>query len=225
VSGKIQQFDFSVDLLQTLLWQYNDAEKLQSLLQYKQDWVNTNQTEFWNNWYTDVFDLRTANDFGLSVWSIILGLPVFATIYPNTNSRRSFAFGGLRGNYGTSNFLSTTTGNLSLTTQEKRIALRIRYFQLVTRGCVLEINRFFSYLFGDGNAYALDGLNMTMMYIFRIPISPNLLYVFQTFDILPRPATVGLEIRLISGSPFAFGPLRGNYFYGNYYSPTLVPIP
>ena len=76
MAATIQEFDFSVDLLQAILWQYNNATSLQSLLNSEQAWVIENQTEFWENWLRDVFDLRTANEFGLSVWSIILGIPL-----------------------------------------------------------------------------------------------------------------------------------------------------
>ena len=32
-------------------------------------------TDFWNRWYVNVFRLSTANDFGMSVWSILTGSP------------------------------------------------------------------------------------------------------------------------------------------------------
>ena len=65
----IQQFNFSVDLLRVILWQYNDAENIENLLTRKQTFYNTAHRDFFNNWIRDVFDLRTANDFGLSVWA------------------------------------------------------------------------------------------------------------------------------------------------------------
>ena len=68
----IQEFDFSVDLLRALLWQYEDATGLQALLRQKSEWYTVNQTAFWSNWERDVFDLTTANDFGCAVWGIIL---------------------------------------------------------------------------------------------------------------------------------------------------------
>ena len=76
-NGDIQQFDFTVNLLQALLWQYNGALNLQGLLEAKQNWYNVNQTAFWQNWYYNVFNLETADQFGLVVWSIILGFPVY----------------------------------------------------------------------------------------------------------------------------------------------------
>ncbi len=68
----IQEFDFSVNLLKAILWQYDGSPNLKGLLDEKDAWYISNQTEFWDNWITDVFDLRTANSFGLGVWSIIL---------------------------------------------------------------------------------------------------------------------------------------------------------
>lgn len=76
---RVQAFDYSIDLLQAILWQYNDAVKLQSLLEQKQTWYDEQYSEFWEAWYRDVFDLRTANDFGLSVWAILLNIPLTIT--------------------------------------------------------------------------------------------------------------------------------------------------
>ena len=47
----IQQFDYSVDVLNVVLWQYNEAKNLLSLLNDKQAWLDVNQTAFWENWY------------------------------------------------------------------------------------------------------------------------------------------------------------------------------
>lgn len=69
-----QEFDFSINLLEALIWQYNNAPRLESLLRQKQTWYDVNNRDFWQDWLRDVFDLRTANTFGLRVWSIILGL-------------------------------------------------------------------------------------------------------------------------------------------------------
>jgi hypothetical protein len=70
-----QSFDFSVNLLQALIWRYNKVERLLALLQSKQDWFDTNQEGFWSDWFNNVFNLDTANEFGCNVWAIILGIP------------------------------------------------------------------------------------------------------------------------------------------------------
>ncbi|WP_059215173.1 DUF2612 domain-containing protein [Escherichia albertii] len=89
MSNKIQEFQFSVDLLRAILWQYNVAENLQGILERKKDWYVINHEQFWSDWYRDVFNMDTANSFGLSVWAIILGIPLVVTSdTPNQISRR-----------------------------------------------------------------------------------------------------------------------------------------
>ncbi len=53
---RIQQFnDFKTDLLQVILWQYNDATKLLYLLNAKQVWYDQYQSKFWLDWYNNDF--------------------------------------------------------------------------------------------------------------------------------------------------------------------------
>ena len=92
MSFDIKEFNFSVNLLAALLWQYNNAANLQSILQSKQDWYDINQKEFWENWITNVFNLDTADEFGLAVWAIILDLPLFVSSGATPTSVLSFGF-------------------------------------------------------------------------------------------------------------------------------------
>jgi len=79
----IEQLDFSTNLLRAMLWQHNTATQLEALVRAKDNWYQTNQRDFWTNWVKDVFDLRTANAFGLQVWSRILGIPLQVAITPS----------------------------------------------------------------------------------------------------------------------------------------------
>lgn len=188
----IQFFDWSVNLMKALLWQYNEAEALQSILQQKQDWYNVNHQQFWFNWVYDVFNLPTANDFGCNVWSIILGLPLFVNIPPDPD-KPTFGFDLAEyGNFDNSNFTDTNGTLFLLPLALKRIALQLRYFQLTTSGTVPEINRFMKFLFGSmGSVYLEDGHDMTQTYIFNFPVTADLAFVLNNLDILPRPAGVG----------------------------------
>lgn len=191
MSSDIQAFDFSVDLLKALLWEYNDAVTLQSLLREKAAWYEINQTEFWKNWITDVFDLRTANDFGLNVWSIILGQSIY--INSTAQSRVSWGFGQYHVNFNRGNFAGG--GTQQLPTESARLLLRLRYFQLTSAGTVPEVNRMLAYLFAElGTAYLTDNHNMTQTYIFEFTPSSNIQFVLNNFDILPRPAGVASSI-------------------------------
>lgn len=213
----VRAFDFSVDLLQNIIWQYDGTHNLRGLVTGKEAWYTENHTEFWDDWVVDVFDLTTANDFGLSVWAIILGIPLVVVPEPDPG-KVAFGFGIERANFNNGNF-APTSGSFGLTTEQKRLVLKLRYFQLVTRGAAPEINAFLNYIFGEGEVYVADGLHMNARYIFTNEIPSALQLVFENYDILPRPAAVGVE--WVSNNPlagFGFGAYRKNFNNGNFYN-------
>jgi len=84
-------------LTRSLKWMQNNAPNIQSIINAKQTWYTKYNTAFWSNWEENVFDLQTANAFGLVVWCIILGLPLDIFVFdPITNA---FAYGAQRGNF------------------------------------------------------------------------------------------------------------------------------
>ncbi len=219
-NADIQLFDFYVDLLSALIWQYNNATTLQSIIQSKQDWYDANQKQFWLDFITNIFDLSTANEFGLSVWSIILDLPLFQNT-PYNPDLPTFGFGGANGAVNFDNgILQDSNGSTNaLPLNTKRIALQLRYFQLTSSGTVPEANRMLKFIFGTnyGEAYLRDFHDMTQQYIFNFPVSWDIAYIFNNFDILPRPA--GVASSWIDGTLttyFGFGP------YGNQFDRSIL---
>lgn len=213
----IQQFDFSVDLLRALLWQYNDAARLEALLRQKQGWYDTNQAGFWSDWVRDVFDLRTANDFGLAVWAVILNIPLAVSSQGDAADKPIWGFGVYREPFTHGNFASISSS--VLTTEQKRLVLRLRYFQLTTDGAVPEINRFFAYLFQPlGPAYVVDGTTMNARYVFGFPLSSELELILTQYDLLPRPAGVRVDY-VIQGEAdgWGFGRYHESFNQGNFY--------
>lgn len=214
----IQAFDFSVNLLRALLWQYNEASRLESLLTQKQEWFNVENQGFWDDWMVDVFDLRTANDFGLAVWAIILNMPLTVSQNPDEPDKPIWGFAVDEENFTNGNF--ATWIQLPLTTAQRRLILRLRYFQLVTTGAVPEINEFLRYLFEDeGRAYVTDGLNMTARYVFEFGLPNEVQQVLSTFDLLPRPAGVEIDYIILPEvlETWGFGVFRQNFNNGNFY--------
>ena len=213
---KIQAFDYSVNLLRALLWQYNEAARLEGLVQQKQDWYNVAQSEFWSNWYDDVFNLQTANDFGLTVWAIILGLPLAVTL-PVPDDQDFFGFAPDDVNFTNGGFAGSS-GPIVLNTEQKRLALRLRYYQLTTRFSVTQANAIIAAVFGPGAGYVVDGLNMRIRYVFSIPLSPDLQFVLTQYDLLPRPAGVMADFVILGETDgFGFGAYHFNFNQGNFY--------
>lgn len=211
-----QKFDYSVNLLQSILWEYSNSPNLTALINAKQAWYDQNQSEFWNDWFNNVFNLQTADEFGCAVWAIILGIPL--TLIQAASTAPAWGF-DTNPNYDNAGFAPTDGEPVGLTLDEQRIILRLRYFQLTSNGTVPDINKFLKYLFADyGSVYVLDGLNMTCIYVFRFRPTTALLTALKNLDLLPRPAGVKLkiEIAITPSTYFGFGPFWANFDNGTF---------
>lgn len=217
----IQPFEYSVDVLRGLLWQHNRALGLRALLESKQAYYDINQTQFWDDWFRDVFDLRTANAFGCQVWARILGLRL--ALPPSDNDEPNFGFGAFNVNFENAPFGPSGPDSVQLTIEQQRIALRLRYFQLITRCSVVDVNRFLRYVFADlGLVYMLDPLDMSeATYVFSFVPDPRLLFVIQQFDLLPRPSTVGVNYTTTAREAWGFGEFNINFDNAPFGNPNL----
>lgn len=213
---KIQAFDYSINVLRALLWRHNEAENLQAIIQNKQDALDELNQDFWVNWYDDVFNIQTANAFGLSVWAIILDLSL--TIDPELplSNNSNFGFGSLRKNFNNGNY-TNSVNSIILTTDQARLILKLRYYQLVTRGTVPECNKIVADVFSNiSEAYVLDGNDMTMTYVFLSSLPSSIRFVLNKYDLLPRPSGVKSRYIEIPNSSFGFGSFRKNFNNGNF---------
>lgn len=215
--SRIKDYECEIDALKAILWQDENHSNIRSLIEKKQAWYQENHCDFWNSWVTDVFDLNTANDFGLRVWSEILDLPLYATNTPSPDDYPAFGFDSdTNQNFDNGNFAVDQNTSYLLSTEQKRILLKLRFFQLITRGAIPETNRFLSSLFGQGLVYALDGNDMTMTYVNTERLASELRRAIIDFDLLPRPASVG--IKYVDGSldSWGFSDSSQNFDNGNF---------
>jgi hypothetical protein len=174
----ILEYNPNVDLEKHIFWQYNNSQAITSLINAKQTWINKNQIEFWNNWVSNVLNIKTANDYGLSIWGALLQVP---RVY-NVNGE-----------------------DLTLTTNQYRTVILARLRLLHTRATVPEINKLLKFLFGQyGKAYVIDNYNMTMTYHFNFRLTDLQLAVLQNVTLLPRPAGVQVLIAIIDEDVFGF---------------------
>lgn len=213
----VQQFNASVNLLQAILWQYDQAERMLSLARAKQAWYDKNLTAFWLDWYRDVFNLDTANDFGLAIWGRILGVPMSIELEPTTG-RPVWGFGTNNKNFNNAGFGRATTGTAGLTPEQKRIVLKMRYFQLTHKPTVPAINQMLKRIFGAyGTVFVDDPLDMgEITYFFQFTPPAQLRTILDNFDILPRPAGVGVRILVQIRPAWGFGVHHLNFDNGNF---------
>lgn len=206
-----------VNLLESSDWQRSNAETFNKILQKKQDWYETNHCEFWNNWMSDVFDITTATEFGLSVWSIILDEKIYTVTQPSDPTYPAFGFGANRKNFGNGNFGSTDGGTFPLTIEQSRIVLLLKAYILHMSGPARDINVALSRIFGEKSITCIDNLDMSFTYIvYDIELSGFAAELFNR-DLLPRPAGIDVSVVLNANiTPWGFGTKRKNFNNGNF---------
>lgn len=214
----IQTFDFAVNLLRALLWKHNRAERLEALVRSKEAWYAVNQSGFWQNWLRDVFDLRTANAFGLQVWARILGVRLSVPLEASNPDKPTWGFGPFRRNFENGNFGRIGNGSQYLSVEDQRVLLRLRYLSLISRATIPDMNRAMATVFGDrGRVYALDPFNMSaIVYVFTFDPGQRLLALLQEYDALPRPSAVGVTVTVLTRPRFGFGPYNRNFHRGTF---------
>lgn len=218
MTGTIQQFNYDANVLATLLWQYENAPNIKALLTAKQTVWDEDFTAFWTDFETNIFNLKTANDFGLSVWAIILGAPI--TYIITAGGQPSWGFGTNHVNFTNGNFSSVGGSNATytLSTETARVILQLRYFMLTGTCTVPAINRALKYIFADnyGSAYLADGLNMTQNYVFDFVPPSDMQFAFNNYDVLPRPAGVGGGWTTFIEAPWGFNSDASNFDHSNF---------
>ena len=215
---KKASIDLSNDFRKALLWQYEEFPELKTLADQKDTWYQDNHVAFWENWITDVFDIRTCGDFGLVIWGIILGTPLHVNVGPQP-LRQAFGFGSYNLNFRNSNFITVRQQAVRLSKEQKRTLLLLRYNQLTGKCTVPFINKVLKTFFGQyGNIYIIDTYDMSdiTVYMEFVP-STELWFILKECDVLLRPAgvgvkyvvnnvlTIGGETITISGSPATMG--------------------
>lgn len=211
--SNVRTIDYSTNLTQSILWQYDNATRLVSLVNSKQTWYDVNQSAFFEQWFNDVFWLfnpKGLSTFGAAVWSIILRIPLQVGIPPDEPGAKIWAFDNPE-NFDQGAFTSGGSA-VRLDIDDQLLLLRLRYYQLVTNGClgslpdcVPGVLDFVRYVFSmypkyTGTIGILDHYDMSITYVFSQALPRALSFILDNYDILPRPAGVELNT-LISSLP------------------------
>lgn len=210
----IHNIDFNINLLRTVLWQWENDDAAVSLAQYDQKYAD-DYTQFWIDFYHNIFDIRTANQFGLIIWARILGLPL---TLKNEAAGDVWGFGTDDENFDNAPFI-TETGT-SVTYGTARILLLLRRYSLELSPTIPNINFIIKEVFGQDAGYVVDrpsGIPMTMHYHFSISLPLELEDAFNTMDILPRPAGVLLTWGTVPRDHFGFETNHDSFNINSYF--------
>lgn len=166
---KIFNKDWLIDLEKSILWQYDKANKLSSLITQKQAWYKENVTDFITNFFSNIFNLKTANDFGLAVWGKLLN-------FPRQIKKKD------------------DDSILDLSTEQYRFLLQAQILKFKMKCTIPEINRYLRIIFNEEtneNVYVIDNHNMTITYIIQPnSLSDEIKDLIENYDFLPCPTGV-----------------------------------
>ena len=181
------------DARQTVISQYASSPVLLSLvdgLNYAFD----RQDDF-NNFYDLLWNVDTAEGFGLDVWGRIVGVGRGLYIpdsqylgFSDSDGSNPFGYGVF---YGGGSF----TPNYRMTDIVYRRVILAKAALNITDGSIPAINSIMMALFPDyGNVYVRDNADMTMTFVFgAVPSTIDYAIVTQS-GVIPKPAGVSFDV-------------------------------
>lgn len=209
-----------INLLSALDWQRSAADIAKQFIENEQSWLETNHCEFWQDWQVDVFNLSTANDFGLTVWSIILDEDISGFQGPSPQDYPSWGFGVDDENFFNGSFANENNTTFEFTTDQKRILLQLKAFKVLSMGgAILQTNTAMENIFGAGVILAFDNFDMSYAYRLLDSTISQFIIEINKRDLLPRPIGIEVsEIRIITVATFGFSDLDENFNNGNFFA-------
>lgn len=195
-------FNFS----ETILSQYANSPVLLRLI----DNINTciNPSANIDSFYNLVWNLPTAQGYGLDVWGRIVG--VNRVLQVTTSGYFSFKeSGNPNGQFGQAPFYAgqPVTSNYALTDDAFRILIYAKAAANICNGSILAINQILMTLNTQlaalgfstpGDCYVTDNGGMAMTYTFRVgTLTPLMSAIVNQGGVLPKPSGVSASIVVI----------------------------
>lgn len=154
-----------------------------------------------NDFYRLVWDVSTAEGYGLDVWGRIVGV---GRVLKIQSRGRFFGFGEA----GTINITGFDVApfydgqilsqNHALTDDGFRTLIYAKAFANICDGSLAAINQILLTLFaGRGNCYVQDNQDMTMTYVFAFRLTPVESAIVAQSGILPKPTGVFATVTVI----------------------------
>lgn len=183
---------------------YNYAPTIIS--QYANSPIITGLIDFWaqnldvgaqiDQFYSLIWDLGTAQGYGLDVWGRILNVGRVLTVANEPILGFEEALPGVGVfNEGTFYPGGSTTSNYALSDTAYRVLLFAKAAANICDSAVPSINRVLMLLFGNrGDCYCTDGQNMSMTYTFTFALTAVERAIVLQSGALPKPAGVSVTV-------------------------------
>lgn len=162
-----------IDLSKCFLWQYDEGGNLRTILQNEVNFINENVSQFWSNFLRDIFNINTANDFGLSLWGTTLGIP--RPMYENSQGEI-----------------------VPFDTEQYRMLLKGAILLMNSTASVHDINLYLESVFPGKPVFCADTHDQTMVLNFFYDPSDEEMAIIDQDQYFPRPAGVNKRIKIFS---------------------------
>jgi Protein of unknown function (DUF2612) len=154
------------------------------------------QTQNMSNLFDMIWNVLTAQGYGLDVWGRIVG--VSRTLqFPGATSFLGFNEATGWTGFGQGGFFSggSTTTNFDLSDTDFRRLILAKASGNISDGSIRSVNKILLALFPlRGACYVVDNQNMSLTYKFQFPLSAVELAIIQQSGVLPSAAGVAITI-------------------------------
>ena len=189
--GTISPFDF----WSTVISQYANSPILTGIIESFNDAMD--QTEDMDSFYDLVWNVATAQGWGLDVWGLIVGV---SRVIPLAGTTTFFGYQEQSNSTDPYNVSPYYTGagltdSYALSDSAYRTLIYAKALANICDGSIPAINSLLLTLFPNrGSCYVTDGQDMTMTYTFEFALSQVELSIVQNSGVLPTPAGVSATI-------------------------------
>jgi Protein of unknown function (DUF2612) len=188
--GTISPFDPWV----TIISQYANSPIIDAMINSFN--AAMDQTENLDNFYDMIWNIQSAEGYGLDVWGRIVGVSRTLNI-PGSPNYIGFKEANTWTGFGQGGFYSggSITSNVILDDDDYRRLILAKAAANISDGSIPTVNKILLALFpARGAAYVADNQNMSLTYTFKFALSPVDLAIVATSGVLPNPTGVAINI-------------------------------
>ena len=192
--GDIPPFNY----LRTIISQYANSEILTRLKANMDAYID--QTANFQSLFDMIWNVDTAQGYGLDVWGRIVGVSrTLNVVSPGDYFGFQEALPGSQPFNQSPFYIGTPlTTNYELSDSAFRVLIFAKALSNICDGSIPAINQILMKLFPNrGNAYVVDGLDMTMIYKFEFVLTPVELAIVLQSGVLPKPTGVSATVQQV----------------------------
>lgn len=190
-----------INVADTILTQYADSNKLKSIIYSFNEAIGVDG--FIDNFYDMVWNVMTADTYGLDIWGKIVVVSRLLTV---TENRIYFGFNEATSEdpvvddpqpFNQAPFYNgeQSTSTITLSNDIYRKLILMKAASNISDCTIPNMNKLLMHMFGDsGVCYARNDGDMVMSYVFEFQLSTAERAIVQSSGALPAPAGVTVNI-------------------------------